>query len=94
MAPENEHLIVAAGLLQKVYLLAQYTAKQLNRSSSKLSWRRLAGLVDALGLERPYIIGHSGGAVASDLFAGAQPNIPSRMILEDPAWGTDPARQW
>lgn len=44
----------------------------------------LAGLVEALGLEKPFVVGHSMGAVTASLFAGLYPTIPGRVVLEDP----------
>lgn len=44
----------------------------------------LAGLVEALGLEKPFLVGHSMGAVTISLFAGLYPTIPGRIVLEDP----------
>lgn len=44
----------------------------------------LAGLIDALELEKPILIGHSLGAVTIALFAGLNPNVPKCVILEDP----------
>lgn len=44
----------------------------------------LAGLVEALGLEKPFVVGHSMGAVTASLFAGLYPDLPGRVVLEDP----------
>jgi len=44
----------------------------------------LAGLVDALGLHQPGLIGHSMGAVTVALYAGLYPAAPGRIVLEDP----------
>lgn len=44
----------------------------------------LAGLVQALGLNKPVLIGHSLGAITVALFAGLYPDIPGRIVLEDP----------
>jgi N-formylmaleamate deformylase len=44
----------------------------------------LAGLVEALGLEEPRLVGHSLGAVTVALLAGSYPSIPSCIVLEDP----------
>jgi pimeloyl-ACP methyl ester carboxylesterase len=48
----------------------------------------LAGLVKALDLQRPIIIGHSGGAATAAYFAAEYPELLSCLILEDPPWGT------
>jgi N-formylmaleamate deformylase len=44
----------------------------------------LAGLVDALDLHKPSLLGHSMGAVTVALFAGLYPYLPRRIVLEDP----------
>lgn len=44
----------------------------------------LAGLVNALGLNKPTFLGHSMGAVTVGLCAGLYPSLPGRVILEDP----------
>lgn len=44
----------------------------------------LAGLVQALGLNKPVLIGHSMGAVTVALFAGLYPDVPGLLVLEDP----------
>lgn len=44
----------------------------------------LAGFIQALGLERPYILGHSLGAVTALLTAGLYPDLPRAILLEDP----------
>lgn len=44
----------------------------------------LAGLVQALGLHQPGLIGHSMGAVTVALCAGLYPHMPGRIVLEDP----------
>ena len=48
----------------------------------------MAGLIAALGLDRPHILGHSGGAVAAAILAATHPDFIASLILEDPAWGT------
>lgn len=44
----------------------------------------LAGFIQALELERPYILGHSMGAVTTLLAAGLYPDLPRAILLEDP----------
>jgi pimeloyl-ACP methyl ester carboxylesterase len=44
----------------------------------------LAGLIRALGLERPVVLGHSMGAVTALAFAGLYPDLPRAVLLEDP----------
>jgi pimeloyl-ACP methyl ester carboxylesterase len=47
----------------------------------------LAGLITELGLHRPAILGHSMGAATSLVLAGTYPELPGRILLEDPpAW--------
>lgn len=49
----------------------------------------LAGVVRGLGLKRPAVLGHSMGAAAALLLAGAHPELPRAILLEDPpAWWT------
>jgi pimeloyl-ACP methyl ester carboxylesterase len=48
----------------------------------------VAGLITALGLERPVLAGHSmGGGVASAV-AALYPDLVGGVVLEDPAWPT------
>lgn len=44
----------------------------------------LAGLIDALGLKRPAILGHSMGAGTSIVLASRYPHAVSCVLLEDP----------
>lgn len=46
----------------------------------------LAGLVQALRLERPVLMGHSMGGGTVTRFAAKYPDLTSGIILEDPAW--------
>jgi pimeloyl-ACP methyl ester carboxylesterase len=46
--------------------------------------RDLGGLVEALELQRPGLIGHSLGAVTVALCAGLFPELPGCVVLEDP----------
>jgi N-formylmaleamate deformylase len=48
----------------------------------------LVALIAALGLRRPRVIGHSGGAAAATLAAADHPDLMACLILEDPCWGT------
>ena len=48
----------------------------------------LAALIAALDLERPRVIGHSGGAAAAMLAAASHPDLMACLILQDPCWGT------
>jgi len=46
----------------------------------------VAGLIEALGLERPVLAGHSMGGAVAALTAALYPELVSGVILEDPAW--------
>ena len=46
----------------------------------------VAGLIDALGLDRPVLMGHSLGGQAATAVAGLYPELVRGIILEDPAW--------
>jgi pimeloyl-ACP methyl ester carboxylesterase len=48
----------------------------------------LAALIAALGLERPRVLGHSGGAMAAALAAADHADLFAGLILVDPAWGS------
>ncbi len=49
----------------------------------------LAGVITALELERPAVLGHSMGAATALVLAGAYPDLPGAILLEDPpAWWT------
>ncbi|MBO1330357.1 alpha/beta fold hydrolase [Streptomyces sp. VRA16 Mangrove soil] len=43
----------------------------------------VAGFLDALGLDRIRLVGHSMGGVVAQLFAAAQPERVTRLVLED-----------
>src|SRR5215207_8620868 len=53
----------------------------------------LAGVITALGLRRPAVLGHSMGAATALAMAGAHPDVPGVILLEDPParWVTPPA---
>jgi pimeloyl-ACP methyl ester carboxylesterase len=46
----------------------------------------LAGLIEALGLGRPALIGHSMGARSVAALAAGYPHLVRRIVLEDPPW--------
>jgi N-formylmaleamate deformylase len=49
----------------------------------------LAGVITALELERPAVLGHSMGAATALVLAGAHPDLPGAILLEDPpVWWT------
>ena len=47
----------------------------------------LAGLIEALGLEKPGAMGHSMGGGAVSLLSMTYPDLVGAVVLEDPAWG-------
>jgi N-formylmaleamate deformylase len=50
----------------------------------------LAGVITGLELNVPAVLGHSMGAATALVLAGAHPNLPGAILLEDPpAWWTD-----
>jgi pimeloyl-ACP methyl ester carboxylesterase len=44
----------------------------------------LAGLIQAIGLEKPFVLGHSMGAITALVLAGLFPDLPRAILLEDP----------
>ena len=44
----------------------------------------LAGVIQALKLEKPIVLGHSMGAITSLVLAGLFPDLPRAILLEDP----------
>lgn len=52
----------------------------------------LAGAIAALELDKPVVIGHSMGAITTLTLAGAYPDLPRAIVLEDPPgwWLPDP----
>lgn len=53
--------------------------------------RDLAEIIQALGLEKPVVGGHSMGGYTAAALAARFPDIPRALILEDPAWFDRPA---
>ncbi len=47
-----------------------------------------AGLIQALGLKRPVVVGHSMGGMQSTVLAARHPELLRGVVLEDPAWFT------
>jgi N-formylmaleamate deformylase len=45
-----------------------------------------AGVIQALGLDRPALLGHSMGAMTSSYLAAQYPDLVRGIILEDPPW--------
>ena len=46
----------------------------------------LAGVIRALGVERPVVVGHSMGAATAAQLGARFPDLVSALILEDPPW--------
>jgi pimeloyl-ACP methyl ester carboxylesterase len=44
----------------------------------------LLGVITALGLQKPMILGHSMGAITTLALAGLYPEVPQAILLEDP----------
>ncbi|GCE46018.1 pimeloyl-ACP methyl ester carboxylesterase [Thermosporothrix hazakensis] len=51
----------------------------------------VAGLVQALNLEKPYLFGHSMGAMTALAVAALYPELPHAILLEDPPFWTEQA---
>jgi len=56
--------------------------------------RDLAGVIQALGLQKPIVMGHSMGAITTSLLCGEYPELVRAAVLEDPVWRwpTSPAK--
>lgn len=48
----------------------------------------LVALITVLGIERPRVIAHSGGAAAAIIAAANYPTLMTGLILYDPCWGS------
>ena len=48
----------------------------------------LVELIAVLGVERPKVIAHSGGAAAAIIAASSYPDLMASLILYDPCWGS------
>jgi|WetSurMetagenome_2_1015567.scaffolds.fasta_scaffold210069_2 N-formylmaleamate deformylase len=77
--------------LSEDYEIVLYDARGHGRSDPSSSdttlvsrARDLGGLVQALPLKKPGLVGHSLGAVTVALCAGLFPDMPGRIVLEDP----------
>lgn len=90
-------LPIASRLAADGHAIVAYDARGHGRSSKPESGyaiatlaEDLAGLVAALGLERPVLIGHSMGAETSFTAAALHPGLARALVLEDPPWREDP----
>jgi N-formylmaleamate deformylase len=90
-------LRTAQRLADAGYHVVTYDARGHGESSTPASGytgRDLAGdligLIDALGLEQPLLLGHSMGAQTAALAAAGQPELARGLILEDPPWRPAP----
>lgn len=50
-----------------------------------------AAIINALGLEKPIVAGHSMGGLTATELGARYPNLARALILEDPAWIDPPA---
>ncbi len=53
----------------------------------------VAGLIQALKLDRPVVGGHSMGGNTAGMLAARYPELVRGLILEDPGWGDAPPRR-
>ncbi|MEX1007463.1 MAG: alpha/beta hydrolase [Acidimicrobiia bacterium] len=85
-----------AEALESEYDLIAYDARFHGKSDAPVSGMRrgaddLVGIIEALGLERPYAIGHSMGAGTVAAALATLPGLIRAAVLEDPGWGDAPA---
>src|SRR2546421_12766764 len=52
-----------------------------------------AAVIRALGLEKPYVWGHSMGAITAATLAAAYPDLVRAIVLEDPPMRDEPLSQ-
>ncbi len=57
--------------------------------SSRVHAADLAGLIEALDIDAPQVIGHSMGGATVSMLAATRPDLVSRIVLEDPPWRSD-----
>lgn len=83
-----------AQALESLFDVVMYDARGHGRSSapedgytSEARVEDLAGLIRALGLRRPALIGHSMGAATVAMLAAWYPEMARCLVLEDPPWG-------
>jgi pimeloyl-ACP methyl ester carboxylesterase len=88
-----------AEALESEYELIAYDARFHGKSEAPASGMRrgaddLVGVIEALGIEHPYAIGHSMGAGTVATALATRPELIRAAVLEDPAWpeaALDPA---
>jgi N-formylmaleamate deformylase len=87
---------VAPALAAEFYVVA-YDARNHGRSghtTQPYGWGELgddeAGLIRALGIERPALVGHSMGAATAAACAARHPGLARCAVLEDPPWMNTP----
>ncbi|MEM7134815.1 MAG: alpha/beta hydrolase [Chloroflexota bacterium] len=86
----------AALVLQEQYDVIMVDARGHGQSdkpaseySSAIHATDLAGLIQALELDAPRVMGHSMGAGTATALAATYPELVSRVVLEDPPWRAD-----
>jgi N-formylmaleamate deformylase len=84
-----------AWALEPDYELIAYDARFHGKSDAPTSGigpaaNDLVGIIEALGLERPYAIGHSMGAGTVAAALAARPELIRAAVLEDPGWRDPP----
>ena len=87
-----------AAALEGDYELIAYDARYHGKSDAPEGGEfgggdDLIGVVKALGLSRPAIIGHSMGAMTVAQAGATSPSMFRRAVLEDPPWWTQPPTQ-
>ena len=89
-----------APVLAQEYDVITYDARGHGRSetprapySSVEQADDLAGLITALGLKQPCLVGHSMGAATVSLTAARHPGLMRAIVLEDPPWRDVPPEQ-
>ena len=80
-----------AAVLKPEYDLIMLDARghgQSERPASGYTWQALAndvvGVIAALGLSKPGLMGHSMGALTAAIVAAQHPDLPGYLVLEDP----------
>lgn len=84
-----------AEALETDYDLIAYDARFHGKSDAPASGMRrgaddLVGVIEALGIESPYAIGHSMGAGTVAAALAARPELIRAAVVEDPGWRDPP----